>query len=426
MRIVYINQSYPPMISGAAIVVERLANDMAFRGHSVLVIAASDRGESYISEKNNVKVVRLASIPNPKRANQRFSPDSFSRISREIRAFNPDIIHIHDVLSLGIAGLWIGRKKKIPVVATIHQLPWFVCAYLPPLPGLKPFVEKRLWLYSRWLNHQCEGMIVPTKTISKTIEEEAGFKTSVISNGVDLNRFSHRLDHSREADHLYNHLRLDPQKPIILHVGRLDVDKRVEVVVRAAAEALKQVNAQLLVVGDGECRKELIHLANFLGIEDQSRFPGFIDPKTEIPAIYRIASVFTTASEIETQGLVLLEAMASELPVVATDSTCIPEIIKNDINGYLVPPGDECAISNRLVEILSNPVKARQMGKSGRLIAQGHSIEESMDRHEELYRSTLKAYQAAEKQKIAISKKPADRKIREVYRSILDQLGRSQ
>lgn len=425
MKIAYINQSYPPMISGASIVVESLANNMSVRGHSTLVIAASDKGPGYTTENDNLRIVRLASIPNPKRAYQQFAPGSFSRITRELKTFRPDIIHIHDLLSMGIVGLHIGRKMNIPVVATIHQLPWFICAYLPPVSRLKDLVEKYLWVYSRWLNKRCECMIVPTRTISKTIESRAGFQTIDISNGVDLTLFTPTPTHSREADHLYDQLGLDPEKPIILHVGRLDVDKRVEVVIRAASQALEQIDAQLLVVGDGECRGALLDLVTHLGIGERSYFTGFLNPKTEIPAIYRIASVFTTASDIETQGLVLLEAIASGLPVVAVEATCIPEIIKHNINGFLVQPGDVNALADKLVETLNNPSRGHQMGKIGRLIAQGHSMDESMDKHEDLYKSVVKAYQRIRKPKPAITKVPEERKIIELYQKILDQLERS-
>lgn len=418
MKIAYINQSYPPMISGASFVVQNLAKGMAARGHSVLVIVASDKGQAYTTEYGNTRIVRLKSISNPKRANQRFAPGSFGRIIREIKKFQPDIIHIHDVLSMGIVGISSGRKMNIPVVATIHQLPWFICAYLPPIPVLKNLVEKCLWVYSRWLNNQCKRMIVPTRTISKIIESISGFQTTDISNGVDLLHFTPIPKHPKDADHLYDQLALDPEKPIILHVGRLDVDKRVDIVIRAAAEVLEQVDGQLLVVGDGECRKDLIDLAKRLGIGGRSYFSGFLNPKTEIPAIYQIASVFTTASEIETQGLVLLEAMASGLPVVAVDATCIPEIIKNNINGYLVQPGDVNAMSNKLVETLNNPARARQMGKIGRLIAQNHSIEESMNKYEDLYESTIKIHLHSQKQKSVLTRKPAERKIHEIYHNI--------
>ena len=392
MKIAYISQSYPPMISGAAIVAHRLAEGMAIRGHSIFVLAASDQGKAYTTEDENCRVVRLDSLPNPKRANQYFVPGSFNKIIQQIEDFHPDIVHIHDVLSMGAAGLRAARRNRIPAVATIHQLPWFVCAYLPDLPKLKHSIERILWAYSRWLNNQCETMIVPTRTISETILKQGGFKTIDISNGVDLGRFRPKSKSSREANSLYRLLGFDPAIPIILHVGRLDVEKQVDLVLQAGAEVLKQMDAQILVVGDGECRKELIELANDLGISDRCKFPGFLDPVDEIPAVYQIASVFTTASEIETQGLVLLEAMASGLPVVAVKATCIPEVIINNINGILARPGDIGAISTGLVDILSNPTRAGQMGKIGRLVAERHSIEKSMNQHEDLYQSTVEAY----------------------------------
>jgi len=152
MKIVFINQSYPPMISGASIVVERLANSMSRRGHSSLVITASDTGRPYSTVENGHKVIRLVSLPNPKRAHQRFVPGSHSKIVRAIKDFQPDIIHIHDILAMGVAGIHAGKISKIPVVATIHALPWIISMYLPSNPMLKVNVENGLWLYSSWLN----------------------------------------------------------------------------------------------------------------------------------------------------------------------------------------------------------------------------------------------------------------------------------
>jgi len=389
MRIAYLNQSYPPMISGAAIVVERLAMQMSGRGNPTLVIAASNMRYAYITEKGNLRIARLASIPNPKRAHQRFTPGSFHRIGRELKSFKPDIIHLHDVLWMGLIGLYWGRAMKIPVVATLHQLPWFICAYLPASSRLKRWVEAGLWSYGRWLNRHCQGLIVPTPTIATTIESIGGFKTVAISNGVDLERFSPIPAQHQEDQRLHTRLGLMQGKPILLHVGRLDIEKQVDLVIRAAARVMKPLDAQLLVVGDGKCRQELITLAHDLGIGDRCHFPGFMDPNTEIPAVYRLASVFITASEIETQGLVLLEALASALPVVAAEATCIPEIIKNEINGFLVPPGDINAMAEKIFEVVSNPSRASQMGKIGRGIACSHAMAASVDQHEDLYQSLL-------------------------------------
>jgi len=397
MKIAYITQSYPPMISGASLVVKSLADGMAARGHSVLVIAASDKGRAYTTINGRIKTVRLTSIPNPKRAQQNFVPWSRKTIENELKKFSPDVLHVHDILAVGVFGLLTAQRLNIPIVSTIHQLPWFVNAYLPELPGLQETVDYSLWEYGRWLNKQCQIMVVPTQTIADTICKKAGFQPVAISNGVDLSRFSKKELLQSDRDLLYDKYSIKPDCPIILHVGRLDIDKRVDIVIRAAAKAMKKTNAQLLVIGDGELRKGLINLTKQLEIDKRSHFPGFVSPSGDLPKIYGLASVFTTASEIETQGLVLLEALASGLPVVAVDATCIPELVIQGKNGYLVPPRDIDGMADALTRMIKYPSETDQMGIVGRKIVQGHSIATSLDSHEELYTKLIVQYEEANK-----------------------------
>ena len=136
MKIVLISQSYPPMISGAAIMVQHLAQGLAADGHEVLVLAASDSGESYTKEAGRLRVLRLASIYNPVRAKQRFLFAPLPAMRRAIAAFQPDVIHTHEPLSLGLCGLKIAREMQQPTILTLHQLPWFPAMYLPAWPGL--------------------------------------------------------------------------------------------------------------------------------------------------------------------------------------------------------------------------------------------------------------------------------------------------
>jgi len=276
MKIAYISQAYPPMVSGASIMLKRLADGVANRGHTVMVMAASDRGDAYTQQYANMRVVRLKSIRNPKRAYQKFVLWSLNDIYSQLKAFKPDLIHTHDVLTLGVFGLVAGKQMDIPVIATIHQLPWFVSAYLPDIPGLKSSVEGCLWNYSRWLNKHCQIMIVPTETISRTVNIHGGFRPVVISNGVDLQNFASVPANPKKAAALFKKYHLDPDLPIILHVGRLDADKKVDVVIRTAAGVMERTPAQVLVVGDGECRENLKDLSRQLGIDKHSHFPGFV------------------------------------------------------------------------------------------------------------------------------------------------------
>jgi glycosyltransferase involved in cell wall biosynthesis len=165
----------------------------------------------------------------------------------------------------------------------------------------------------------------------------------------------------------------------------LDTDKNVDRVIHAAAPVVRESEAQLLVVGDGRRKIHLIRLCKTLGIADRVHFTGFISKDQGLPDIYRMASVFITASEIETQGIVLLEAAASGLPLVAVNATCIPEVVQNGVNGYLTEPGNTPAMSEAIQRILMDPGTSKRMGEASRALAESHSSEETFDRHESMY-----------------------------------------
>jgi 1,2-diacylglycerol 3-alpha-glucosyltransferase len=207
----------------------------------------------------------------------------------------------------------------------------------------------------------------------------------VISNGTDLKRFAPHQAIPGEGRALREKYGLHPDLPVIIHVGRIDVEKQVDLVIRAAAGAMQFVDAQLLVVGDGRRRAALVQLSDRLRIRGRSCFPGFVPPEGDLAGLYRLASVFVTGSEMETQGLVLLEAAATRLPVVGFRATAIPEVVKDGRTGYLVLPRDVPAMTDRIVTLLQNPEQARAMGQAGRALALDHSIEKTMDKHARLY-----------------------------------------
>ncbi|HUF39248.1 MAG TPA: glycosyltransferase [Anaerolineales bacterium] len=385
MRIAFINQAYPPMVSGVSFFMEYLAQGMVKRGHDVLVIAASEIGSAKHTRQERLEIVRLRSSPNPLRANHHYVSWAYRRVLRNLMEFKPDVIHLHDSSTIGLAGVLAGKKLGIPTALTAHQLPWFVASYMPNLPSLKVRVERVLWDYVRWLGANVQALISPTETIADTIEQYAGTRPTVIANGIDLERFRPEPAGEHEGEHLCRKYGLDPALPVILHVGRLDVDKQVDLVVRAAAKTLRRSKGQLMVAGDGRQREHLVNLAARLGIGDAAHFPGFVSSTGDLPGLYRLASVFVTASEIEVQPLVLMEAVASGLPVVAVRATSIPEIVADGVNGCLVPPKDTTALADRIVDLIENPELARRMGLRGREISAGYSMDVSVEKHEAFY-----------------------------------------
>ena len=404
MRIAYITQSFPPMISGASLVAKNLAENMSLRGHKILVITASDRGKSYKSARDNLTVLRLRSIHNPQRVGQRFLLYPRRAILRSLRDFQPDCIHVHDPLQLGMLSLEYARRTHVPVLLSIHQLPWFVSAYLPAIPSLRGLAENALWAYARWVLPKFTAMTTPTQTIGEIIHSMTGVKSQAISYGLDSQTF-HPHQSQDEKIAIRTKLNLPSSVPVILHVGRLDTDKRVDQVLRASAQTMKKTNAHLLIVGDGHQKEALQKLTKSLGIERRCQFLGYISVEDGLPEIYRIADLFVTASEIETQGIVLLEAASSGLPIAAVRATCIPETVHDGVNGYLTEPNDAIALGKAITNLIMNPAKAKQMGQAGRRLTAGHNLLTTFDSFEHLYadllkKQTVERYPAAVKVKI--------------------------
>ena len=384
MKIAYITQSYPPMVSGASLVARSLAENIAARGHRVLVITASDRDHPYATVENNLTVLRLRSIHNPMRVGQRFSLYPRRKILRSLHKFQPDIIHTHEPLQMGLLSLEYAHRFHIPILLSIHQLPWFVSAYLPEIYGIRHIAETALWIYARWLLRRFTTLVTPTQTITKIITNMTGIKSQTISYGINLQTFHPRLSLDDETA-LRNKHGLPQKVPVILHVGRLDTDKSVDRVIQAAAHAMLDTDAHLLMIGDGRQKVSLMKLCKSLGVKSRCHFPGYISIEEGLPEIYRLASLFVTASEIETQGIVLLEAAASGLPIVAVRATCIPEIVHDGVNGYLTESNDTIALGTAIKSLLTNPEKAKKMGQAGHKLVIEHNIISTFDNYEHLY-----------------------------------------
>lgn len=386
MRIAYLTQSYPPMISGAAISAKQTAEAMSNRGHKVMVIAASDRKSAYHTYTENMTIMRLRSLDNPLRVGQRFIPNPRHRVMRALKQFKPDVIHAHEPLQMGALALRYAKHTRIPVTLTTHQLPWFIASYLPR--KMKPIIEKTFWMYARISLKRYTNLISPTQTIATIIEEMVGLTPNVISYGLDLRTFHPPL-HPDFVTASRKKLNLPSNIPLLLHVGRLDADKSVDNVLRAAAPAIRESEAHLLIVGDGKQKRNLIRLCREMGIKDRVHFTGYIHP-SNLPEIYRMANIFVTASEIETQGIVLLEAAASGLPIVAVDATCISEVVHDQVNGFLVRSGDFRSFSEALLSLINDPNRACEMGMNGKILVSEQDIQNTWALHENLYREMKK------------------------------------
>jgi glycosyltransferase involved in cell wall biosynthesis len=198
-----------------------------------------------------------------------------------------------------------------------------------------------------------------------------------LSNGIDVGMIAPKLSYAPTGR--------------VLHAGRLGHEKNVDVVLRAFARLLETLPDYTLdIVGDGPARPNLVRLIRSLGIGQNVRMRGFMD-RSSLARAYRDYDAFVTASTIETQGIVLLEAMAAGLPVVGVDALAIPEIVRDGRSGRIVAPGDEAGIATALAEVLGDQEARARMGAAGREDVQPHLLPAVVDHLEELYGQVLEA-----------------------------------
>ena len=396
MRVAHICQTYPPMISGQSLFTKQLATGLADLGHSNLVFAASDNGLTYQSMEKGVRVDRTRSFQNPLRVGQHFFAWPHKSLLEELDKFKPDILHVHDPTIPAMLSLKAKRELNIPALLTIHQLPWFISAHFPNVFSFDEQIETQLWRYGSWILKQFDGTVAPTKTVADIISKKVGISVEVISNGIDLKAFLRQKNELQYRDYLLKKYGLDPSLPIILHVGQINPEKRVDVVAKAALKVIEDEAAQLLIVGDGKKLEAIKGLCKVSGLMDDCHFTGYVKSRTELSALYRLSTVFVTASTIETQGLVVLEAAASGLPIVAVEATCIPELVHNNENGILLSDNDVNTMADSIAIILNSDPLAKRMGNAGRRIALDHDVQLTVRKYEAMYKEMLNKYSNAQ------------------------------
>ena len=171
----------------------------------------------------------------------------------------------------------------------------------------------------------------------------------------------------------------------ILHVGRMGFEKNVDVVLRAFAGLVDELaGVTLTIVGDGPAMESLRKLTDELGVAGSINFLGMV-PRNKLAEIYRKHDVFVTASDMETLGLVVLEAMACGLPVVGVRKYALPDMINSGNNGYLVDPGDWEGMTRFLKIILTDPRLNERLGRQARREAEKHDLTKAVSRLERVY-----------------------------------------
>lgn len=389
MRIAHICQTYYPMINGQAQMTRQLAEGLSSLGHENLVFSASDRGEPYKTSMSGVKLERARSFMNPLRVGQNFYLWPFNNLISALDNFMPNIIHVHDPLTPALLVKLAKKWHAVPTVITLHQVPRFISAQISNKSLDRIQIEDLLWKYGKWILRNFDHVVAPTATVAYEIKANTGVDASAISNGIDLRIFMPRKKNKVSHNALLEKYGIDPDKPIILHVGQINYEKRVDIVAKAALDTLQIHDGQFLVVGNGTALNSIKSLCEESEVSSKCHFLGYVGSRHELASLYQLSTVFVTASPIETQGLVLLEAAASGLPIVAAAATAIPELVHNNRNGYLVHGNDTSNYVDAILSILKSNRVQQAMGLESYKIAKQHDLRLTVEEYEDLYTRTI-------------------------------------
>jgi glycosyltransferase involved in cell wall biosynthesis len=358
MRIAFFTETFLPKVDGIVNTLCHLFDYLAQRGYESILFAP-DGG---VSRFGNTKVVGLSGIPFPLYPELRLVPPVFS-VMNELSAFRPDLVHVVNPVSLGYIGIRHARKLKLPLVASYHtDVPGFAARW-----GMR-FLCRPLMHFFRWIHNRADLNLCPSTITQRELVANGYHSVHVWSRGVDSELF-HPQRHSLEWRQRLTDGEID--KPLLLYVGRLSPEKRVDWL----APVLRQLpDVRLAIVGDGPARPYLERQFADCAVH----FTGYLR-HTDLAAAYASSDLFVFPAANETLGNVVLEAMASGLPVVAPRSGGLLDYVIDGETGLLFEPDHQNDLVIKVDRLVKSLEMARTFGKRGRERMAHNSWERVLD-----------------------------------------------
>lgn len=386
LKVAMFTNNYLPFIGGVPISIERLRYGLTRVKDTVLVIAPRYRDVTQ-HEKHVIRMPSLFAFGD--KSEFRFANIFSGYVRKKVKQFKPDIIHAHHPFWIGSVGVYMARRLKVPVVYTYHtRLEHY--AHFVFLPGSLFRNIIAHFLVRRFAN-KCDSVIVPTQSTEEYLRL-IGVKSTIYvqPTGIEFDRFQQRNDAVIKALSAQQNL---AGKTVFVSVARLSNEKNIDFMLEALAQ-LKQASKKpfrFLMIGDGHQRQRLQQKARDLDLINEVTFVGAVPPE-EMPQWYQLGDVFLFASQSETQGMVILEAMAAGLPVVAVRSSGIDDVVIDGENGYKTPARHELWME-KVKCLLEDADKRKQLAQHATECAASHSVENFTDEIRYVYAETLARYQ---------------------------------
>ncbi|MFI4910673.1 MAG: glycosyltransferase [Sedimentisphaeraceae bacterium JB056] len=330
MKILLMTNTYRPYTGGVQRSIDAFTEKFEQKGHDVLIIAPRSDDDS---QEDDEGVYRVSAIKNFNDTNFPVSIPLPGAITAKLEEFQPEIVHSHFPFIIGSTAMRVAASFDIPLVFTYHTMYEKYIHYISSdSDRVREFVKKLTTGYS----NLCNLVIAPSLAVKDIlIRRGVEVPIKVIPTGID-NKFFLKS----ELNQVREKFDLDKECFVVGHVGRLASEKNLDYLTKSVSLFLKKNrDSRFMIVGDGPLAESMKNFFLNQNLSSQVLFTGVLKGQELIEA-YQAMDLFVFASKTETQGMVLAEAMASSLPVIAIKATGVTDILKDGCNGYMLDKED--------------------------------------------------------------------------------------
>ena len=401
MKIVMFSDAYWPRVNGVTVSVDSFSKALIKAGHEVLIICSfyPEAMNAPISlfdapeEKGGPKVIRVPSIPSFVTREDRIAKfHKWFWVFKQVKSFDPDIIHINTEFVIAEFGFWYARAHNLPAIYTFHTM-WE--DYGPNYFSMFPTFIIKFVIRSilKTLLYRSYRVIVPTPQIDEVVKKYRPLtNTFLLPTGIDSKLFKYKKEESAAfRKKMEDQFPLLQGKRILLFAGRVVKEKNLGFLLNILPDILSQhPETILLIAGDGPDQEYYKTKVKKAKLEGSCIFTGYME-RRELALTYTISDIFVFPSITDTQGLVTLEAMLSGTPVVAIGALGTLMTMGGDKGGFMVK-NDEKEFTQRVLELLGNPTLHRRKSLEAKAHARSWCIDEMTKKLITIYESSIESY----------------------------------
>lgn len=396
MRIGIFTETYTPYISGLVTSELMLKKALEKKGHEVYVVTANLENFHYEYDDKD-RVLRIPGIPTGIYDSRLTSIYPIKAINK-IKSWHLDVIHSQTEFAIGTFARLFAKQYNIPIVHTYHTMYEDYVYYITKGHFDKSSKKLLEYLTKFYCDRTITELIVPTKKAYDLFKKKYNVSRNIhiIPTGIEVDRFYKENIDAKKSNLLKKKYNIKNKDFVAIFVGRIAEEKNIPFLIDAAEKIIKKKsNFKLLIVGDGPDKEKYENLAKKCG--DNIIFTGKV-PWDDVPIYYDLANVFISASQSETQGLTIIEAMASSLPALCINDESFIGTVVDDLNGYLFQNEEDCV--DVILKIMNDKKLLSSLEIGARNSAEMHSSKYFAERVLDVYNLAIKNRKLGYKEKI--------------------------